>query len=89
MPQLQPSSDDITAEREALEDLIGSKGWEIFVRYVAREWKGGGYYARMNSVLKSNKPEEAILIHRTSEEVLTVVTWPDRRVTDLRGEMKK
>lgn len=84
-----PSSEDITAEREALEDLIGSKGWEVFVRYTAREWKGTGYYARMNAVLKSDKPTDAVLIHQCSEAVIALVTWPDRRVSELRGETKK
>ncbi len=82
------SSDDTAKEREALEDLIRSEGWTVFVRHVAKEWKGGGYYARMNTVLKSASPAEAMVVHRCSEEVITIVTWPDRRIAELIGEKK-
>lgn len=83
-----PSSEDIAHEREVLEDLLRSEGWRVFVRHVANEWKGTGYYTRMNTVLKSPKPEEAILVHQCSEAIITAVMWPDRRIAEL-TEAKK
>ncbi len=80
------SSEDRSAEREALEDLIRSEGWRIFRRRTDEEWKRSGYYARMNQVFRSDTPAEAMVIHRCSEEIEKAVTWPERRVTELKGD---
>lgn len=82
-PAPSPLANEIAEEREALEDLLQSKGWRVFESYVAKEWQGIGYYHRMSGVLNSLKPEEAILIHKCSVEIVKTVTWPKRRVAEL------
>lgn len=79
-------SEDLAAEREALEDLIRSEGWRIFRRRTDDEWKRAGYYARMSAVFNSNMPAEAMVIHRCAEEIDKAVSWPERRVTELKGD---
>lgn len=76
-------SDEQIAEREALEELIRTPGWQVYVRAVGREWRGSGYYARMNTVLKSNNPAEAMVVHRCAEEIVTSLLWPERRIAEL------
>lgn len=78
-----PLTSDIAEEREALEDMLQSKGWRVFESYVAKEWQGIGYYSRMNGVLSGKTPEEAILIHKCSKEIISTVMWPKRRVVEL------
>lgn len=85
-PVQAPSSNEIAEEREALEDMLQSKGWRVFESYVAKEWQGIGYYVRMNGVLTSAKPEEAILIHKCSKEIVATVKWPERRVKELESK---
>lgn len=78
-----PLASDITEEREALEDLLQSKGWRVFESYLAREYQGIGYFQKMNTILEGKTPEEAILLHRTSKELVKAITWPKRRVAEL------
>ncbi len=80
------SREDLAAEREALEDLIRSDGWGIFRQRCEVEWKGGGYFARMSAVLASPNPQEALVVHRCAIEVDKAVSWPERRVTELKGD---
>lgn len=84
MPQApSPLANEVAEEREDLEDMLQSKGWHVFESYVAKEWQGIGYYVRMNGVLTSPKPEEAILIHKCSKEIVATMMWPKRRVAEL------
>lgn len=82
-PAQSPLANDLAEEREALEDLLQSKGWRILESHIAEEWQGIGYYSRMNSVLESTAPEEARVIHRCSKEIVKAFTWPKRRVIEL------
>ncbi len=82
-PVSAPLANEIAEEREALEDMLQSKGWRVFESYVAKEWQGIGYYHRMNGVLSGKTPEDAILIHKCSKEIVTTVTWPKRRLAEL------
>lgn len=77
---------EIAEEREALEDLLQSKGWRVFENYVATEWQGIGYFHRMNTVLEGAVPQEAQVIHRCSKEIVKTVLWPKRRLAELTEE---
>lgn len=84
-PQVPRNSNELTAEREALEELVRSEGWGIFIRRVQDEWSGSGYYARMGIALSDLDPIAPKVIHRTSKEVLAMIDWPRARVQFLRG----
>lgn len=83
-PQV-PRSSELTAEREALEELVRSQGWGIFIKRVIAEWSGDGYYARMGTALGTDDPILPKVIHRTSREVLAMIEWPRQRVQHLGG----
>lgn len=84
-PQVPRNSNELTAEREALEELVRSEGWGIFIRRVKAEWSGDGYYARMGAALGVDDPILPKVIHRTSKEVLAMIEWPRSRVQNLGG----
>lgn len=83
MPAPAPLSNELAEEREALEDMLQSKGWRAFEAYLAREYQGVGYFQKMNTILEGKEPEQAILLHRTSKEIVKAMTWPKRRVQEL------
>lgn len=87
MPQRphQSSSADLVHEREVLEELLKSEGWTVFVRRVATEWRGEGYFARMGVALKDTDPLAPKVIHNTSIEVERMIQWPVDRLKHLGG----
>jgi hypothetical protein len=74
---------ELSDEREALEDLLRSEGWRIFLERVYQEWQGPGYFARMGTALKAADPLEAKVVHKTSLEVTGMLQWPKARLAEL------
>lgn len=82
------SSVELSHEREVLEELLRSEGWKIFVRRVADEWRGDGYFARMGTAVASPDPMVAKVVHAVSLEVERVIQWPKTRVEHLGGKVE-
>ena len=82
---LGPRSGDVSAEREALQELIGTDGWRAFCAHALREWQGVGYVARMGTALAKDDAIAPRVVHRTAEEVQRLLQWPTDRVLELKG----
>lgn len=78
------NSAEVSAEREALEDLLKSEGWAVFAHRVEAEWTAAGYFARMSTALASDDPLAPKLIHRTALEMMRMLQWPGDRLAMLR-----
>jgi hypothetical protein len=78
------SPDDHDSEREDLTELVGSRGWARFVAYATREYKGDGYFNRMNAALREGgfKPHA---LQDTALAIDRLLSWPKNRVSDLKG----
>jgi hypothetical protein len=80
------TADEVVRQREALEELVGTEGWRIFVAHVRREWEGPGYRSRMAAALGlAGGTIEPTVIHRTSTELLRVIQWPTDQIAELKG----
>jgi hypothetical protein len=64
--------------REALEELLGTPGWAIFVQHVLNEWQGQGLIHRLSANF------DPVLL-RTGQELVRVLQWPTDQVRDLKG----
>ena len=82
------SSAELAREREALEEMLRSEGWIVFVRRVQQEWRGDGYFSRMGLALKDPDPLSAKVVHATSVEVERMIQWPKDRVASLKGKIE-
>lgn len=89
MPRQPLRSNDLLKEREALEQLLASDGWRVFVRHISREWYGEGYYARMAAVLGGDSLVDAKAIHLTSLQMKAALDWPKQRVIELDGVVEE
>ena len=92
MPQILSSpnsSDELVSEREALEELIGTEGWRVFLRFARQEWKGEGYVARMGRALGTGDVSDARAVHMTNQEIDRLVNWPAYRVRELKGVVEQ
>lgn len=82
----QRNSADLAHEREVLEDMLRSEGWQVFVRRCALEWRGDGYFARMGQAVESADTIAAKVLHRVSVEIERAIQWPSDRVKHLKGQ---
>jgi hypothetical protein len=80
-----PRSAEATQIREALQELLQSEGWKVFLLHVAREYQGAGYHARMGTALKNADNLEARVVHQTALELARVCQWPEDHVRALSG----
>ena len=85
MPQPRKSSAELTAEREALEELLKTPGWAIFEKGTAEEWSGSGYFSRMGLALAKNDPLAPKVVHEVSLEIQRLFTRVRQRVQELKG----
>lgn len=85
MPTPRKSTEELTAEREALEELLKTPGWAVFERGVVEEWSGSGYFARMGSALAKNDPLAPKVVHEVSLEIQRLFTKVRQRVVELKG----
>lgn len=89
-PAVPHRSEELSREREALEELLKSDGWIIFAKRVFVEWSGIGYHARMGEALKKPDPAmEAKAVHYTSDQMARMLQWPTDRLNKLEEMSKK
>ena len=79
------SSNSIVREREALEELVKTEGWSIFLQHCTTEFKGGGYFARMGAAINTNDPLAPKVLHRAALEIERLANWPMQRLLELQG----
>lgn len=85
MPLPTEKRSDTTHKREALEELIQSDGFRLFVQHALDEWKGDGYVSRMGHALSKDDPIAAKVVHATSLEIVRLLQWPSDMVRELKG----
>lgn len=84
----QVSSQDIAHTREALEELVQSDGWKIFVARLRQEYEGPGYVVRMGQAISNAKKGDSAepeVVHRVAQEMRRLSEWPNRKIEELKG----
>lgn len=77
---------EVIRQREALEELVKTDGWRVFLAYVAQEWEGRGYRARMKSALNNtNDPIGPRVVDRAADEISRLMKWPNNQIAELKG----
>lgn len=71
-------------EREALEELEASAGWQYFVQRTLQETTGPGYVARMTTAMNGELADVKV-VHRTMLEVGRMLQWVPNRIAELRA----
>lgn len=80
-------SEDVVRTREALQELVQTEGWKLFVMHTARSYQGEGYRGRMATALnKSGDNTDARVVHQTSLEILRLLQWPEEQLRQLTGD---
>ena len=80
-------NEDIVKEREALQELVGTVGWRMFIAKATRDYQGESYHAQMGRAFESGTDNlEARVVHRTAIEVLRLLAWPTNRLRELSGD---
>ncbi len=74
-----------TELRECLQELVETKGWRVFLNHVEQEWRGTGFFDRMNAAIAANK--DPLVVMRTAIEVRAAVQWPRETILELKGEV--
>ncbi len=87
-PALRSSAADLSHEREVLEELLRSEGWQVFVARCESEWGGVGFFARVGMALGTNDPTAVKVVHSTALEVGRALAWPKQRVLHLKGHVE-
>lgn len=80
------SSSDLTKEREDLEELLQSPGWQRFVGAMLERYTGPGYYQAMKKATNTGSIEEVKLVQWLADEAMVLTHWPMLRVRELRGD---
>lgn len=80
-----PQLEQRVAEREALEEMVGTEGWQVFLRYVSHEWRGAGFHSRLTTAFSRNDADAKVL-HRASLEIIRLFEWPKNRIAELKGQ---
>lgn len=75
-------SADVTSRREALQELVQTPGWGLFVQHVLQEWQNVGYVQRMGAALAKDDIEPKV-VHRTAQEMLRLLQWPADEIAAL------
>lgn len=79
-------------EREDLDALLQSAGWQWFLRYVAREWgadDGGGamYHGAVTAAAKEDDDPRALAKLRqivvAQREIQKLIRWPSQRLAEV------
>lgn len=74
---------------EALTDLIGSHGFELFGAHVAREWGPSGMRFQQ-AVKDASQSQDAVLdlqkVIHTQEAIWALMSWPKERIEQLRAQ---
>lgn len=70
--------------REALEELVQTPGWGLFVRHVQEEFSGAGYMTRMGLALDGPDPLAPKVLHKTAQEMLRLIAWPESQLRQAR-----
>lgn len=82
-----PRSEDIIKEREALQELVQTAGWRMFVAKATREYQGAGYHQKMGTALTDNNDNlKARVVHQTALEMMRLMQWPSDRLRELTGD---
>ena len=82
---LPVSSNQVVREREALEELLKTEGWQVFLRHCTDEWKGDGFFQQIGISLRSNNAVDPAVVHRTALAVERLLQWPVNRLNELQG----
>lgn len=80
------SAEAVTKEREALEELIQTEGWKLFVAHLMHEWKGAGFVERLGMAFTSSDPLDAKVLYKASLEGSRMINWPEARLRQLKGD---
>ena len=59
-------------------------GWRRFCAHVTREYKGDGYFNRMNAALQAGGTAPEVL-HKLSLSIAGLLDYPARRIVELKG----
>jgi hypothetical protein len=86
MRTVTTSAEAITREREALEVLIQSEGWQYFTAHLTHEWKGPGFVERLGMAFASGDPLDAKVLYKASLEGSRMINWPEARIRQLKGD---
>ena len=86
-PMPEPDNvSEVVKTREALEELVKSEGWRIFVSHAAGQFQGRGYVTRMKSALGSTEPGlNAKVVDKAADEIVRLLQWPHDQVNELKG----
>ena len=71
--------------REALQELVGSDGWQLFRLHVEYEWRGPWFFDLMNAAI--NADMDPLVVMRTAIAVRQAVAWPEEMIRELKGEV--
>lgn len=73
-------------EKDALDNLVKSPGWLIFLEHAKKEWGGEGTGRRMKLAISGAKDAIAVEVQKVdfaSDEVNILLSWPAKRVKQL------
>ena len=80
-------------DREALQDLVTSKGWLLFKEWARVQWGPEGYGRQIAGVMHryaDNTDKLAVelgKVHYATEEINALMKWPDEQLK--KGEPKE
>ena len=90
-PMQEPdNSAEVVRTREALEELVKTAGWQLFVNRAIGEWQGRGYVVKMKTALTSSDPGfNAKVVDRAADEIIRLLQWPSDQINELKGVVEE
>jgi len=73
-------------ERDALDNLVKSPGWLLFLEHARKEWGGEMYGRRIKLALGHDLSQVPMLVKSVdyaNDEINILLSWPGKRVKDL------
>jgi len=80
-------------DREALQDLVTSKGWLLFKEWARVQWGPEGYGEKIAAVMHRYADDALALgqelrkVHTATEEINVLMKWPEEQLK--KGEPKE
>lgn len=88
-PATQKYMSDLTHEREILQALVESEGWQLFAKHAEREWGPSGLMYQAAVRIASEDASAVIELQKvlhTQTELIALMRWPAERLSQLKHQ---
>lgn len=81
------TAEEIVAEREDYEELLGTPGWRRFVANCLHDHEGAYFQAKIGKAIASGDPVAPRVVYEVSMEIQRILQAVVNRLAELKGDV--